>query len=99
MDLAAYRKNLEERARLNRLAFQGQYREQLDGLLGLSRDEIDKITPDTTDLEAYAQLLSVVKEASAANIEQAELAGHIRALGSVAVKIAEHVPKLATLLI
>lgn len=68
MDIDAYRKRLQERARANRLAFEGQYREEIEGLLGLSRKELDRITPDTTDLEIYAQLITVVKEASASNI-------------------------------
>jgi hypothetical protein len=99
MDREAYRKKLKERAELNRKAFEGQYKDELKELLGLSRDEIDKITPDTTDLETYSQLITIVKEASAANIDQAELVSRIKALGSLAISIAKHVPKLATLFV
>lgn len=97
MDIEAYRKKLQERAKANRLAFEGQYREEIEGLLGLSREELDQITPDTTDLETYDQLITVVKEASAANIAQAELKNRIMELGKIAVSIAKHVPKLAAL--
>ncbi len=31
MDIDAYRKRLQERARANRLAFEGQYREEIEG--------------------------------------------------------------------
>ena len=98
MDLDAYRKKLKERAEANRKAFEGEYREEIEGLLGLSREEIDRITPGTTDLEIYDQLITAVKEASAANIAQAELKDRILELGDIAVKVAKRVPKLAALL-
>jgi methionine aminopeptidase len=97
MDIAAFRKKLEERAKANRQAFEGRYRDEIEGLLGLSREEIDLITPDTTDLEIYDQLITVVKEASAANIAQAELKSRVMELGQVAILIAKQVPTLATL--
>ncbi len=99
MDREAYRKKLKERAELNRKAFEGLYKDELNALLGLSREKLDEITPDTTDLEIYAQLITVVKEASATNIEQSELANRIKALGAIALKIAEDVPKLAALVL
>ncbi len=79
-------------------AFRGQYAEEIDGLLGLSRDEIDAITPDSTDLQTYNRLIAVVKEASRVNLQQAELINRIKAMGDVAVKIAAKVPRLAGLL-
>ena len=97
MDKAAFRKRLEERAKVNRQAFDGIYKEEIEGLLGLSREEIDRITPDTTDLETYDQLITVVKEASAANIAQAELKNRIMELGGIAVNIAKRIPKLSNL--
>ncbi len=99
MDIAAYEKRLRERARANRLAFEGQYREEIEGLLGLSRKELERITPDTTDLEIYDQLITVVKEASASNIAQAELKSRVMKLGRVAISIAKQVPKLASLFV
>jgi len=98
MGLEAYRKKLKERAKRNREAFMGQYRDELNALLGLSKEDIDKITPDTTDLEIYAQLISVVKEASADNIDQAELKDRIMELGKVGVEIAKRIPALVDLL-
>jgi hypothetical protein len=98
MNIENYRKKLEKRAAENRKAFEGQYREEITALLALSREEIDRITPDTTDLAVYDQLITVVKEASATNIEQAELKTSILELGEVAVSIANQVPKLAVLL-
>ena len=97
MDKVAFRKRLEERAKVNRQAFDGIYKDDIEGLLGLSREEIDRITPDTTDLETYDQLITVVKEASAANIAQAELKNRIMELGGIAVNIAKRIPKLSNL--
>ena len=97
VDLVAYRKKLEDRAAANRLAFEGEYKDEIQGLLGLSKEEIDKMTPGTTDLETYSRLISVVKEASAANVAQAELKDNIMQLGELAVSIAKKVPRLATL--
>ena len=95
MDREAYRKKLKKQAELNRKAFEGLYKDELNELLGLSRDEINKITPGTTDLEIYSQLITVVKEASAENIDQAELVSRTKELGSLAISIAKLSPKLA----
>lgn len=99
MDIEAYRRKLEARAEANRKAFQGLYREEIEGLLGLSREELDQVTPGTTDLETYARLITVVEEASAVNIAQAELKNNIVELGEVAVSIAKRIPKLAALFV
>lgn len=99
MDLAAYREKLRLRAAESRKAFEGEYRNEIEGLLGLSRDEIDRITPGTTDLETYDQLITIVKEASAANISQAELRKQIETLGEIGFQIAQKVPELAKLFI
>jgi hypothetical protein len=92
-----FRKKLKESLAENRKKFQGIYKDQINDLLGLSREEIDKITPDTTDLEVYDQLITVVKEASAANISQAELKAHIEDLGDIAVEIAKKASSMAGL--
>ena len=60
---------------------------------------IDTMTPDVTDLQAYDALITVVKEASRVNLGQAQLKRQIARLGSVAVSIASRVPSLAKLLI
>ena len=78
-------------------AFRGTYSQELSGLLGLSREEIDAITPDTTDLEVYDKLITVVKEASANNIAAAELKQDIMELGAIAVGIAKRVSGLSAL--
>jgi len=92
------RRRLRERSREIEKAFEGEYKEQIEGLLGLSRSELDEITPDTTDVETYDKLIAVVRTASAENIQQAELKEHIMALGEIAVTIAKRVPKLAAVL-
>jgi len=80
-------------------AFIGKYRSEIEGLLALSKAEIDAITPDNaTDLETYETLMAVVREASRLNASQAQLAGRVRALGDIAVAIAKKVPKLAAIL-
>ncbi|GET31453.1 hypothetical protein PbJCM13498_03160 [Prolixibacter bellariivorans] len=79
-------------------AFDGTYKNELDKLTGLSKEEIDSITPDTEDLRVYSVLVKVVEKASRENSSQAQLLDDIRSLGDVAVKIAKKVPQLAKLL-
>lgn len=78
-------------------AFDGMYKEQLDGLTGLSKKEVDSITPDTTDLRVYSVLIKVVEIASKENLSKAELVEDIKSLGEIAIKIAKKVPQLAVL--
>ena len=96
-DLEAFRRRLRDSLKRNREAFEGKYADQLNELLGLSAEEIDKITPDATDREAYDQLVTLVKEASRANLTQAQLKTQIVALGDTAVAIAKKVGSLAKL--
>jgi hypothetical protein len=77
--------------------FDGLYADQLKNLLAISRDEIDAITPDGTDLETYAQLIEVVKDASRRNLAQAELKERVVSLGELAVKISKKVAGLAAI--
>lgn len=98
MGVKEFRKKLKERAKRNREAFMGKYRDELNALLGLSKEDIDKITPGTTDLEVYAQLIAVVEEASAENIDQGELQNRIIALGDIGVEIAKRIPALIDVL-
>lgn len=97
MDIETFKKQLREKMNENREAFEGQYKDEINRLMGLSRAEIDLITPDTADLEAYDQLITVVKESSRINLAQADLKNRIEDLGDVAVKIAMKVPRLAAL--
>lgn len=79
-------------------AFNGLYKKELNQLVGLSKEEIDSITPETTDLKIYAVLIKVVEKASKGNLSQAQLIENIRALGDIAVQIAKKVPQLTVLL-
>lgn len=78
-------------------AFNGKYKDQLNQLMGLSKDEIDSLTPDTTDMSTYSKLIKVVEKASQENMNQADLITNIKSLGDLAVKIAKKVPTLAAL--
>ena len=89
---------LEEIMRFTRTAFEGAYAEQLQGLLGLSKEDLDAITPGVAAAAEYAKLIDVVKQASAKNLSIAELKSRIEALGSTAVSIAKSVASLAPLL-
>ena len=92
-----FEERLRQRAEQNRKAFNGTYKAELDALHGLSKSEIDAITPDSTDMEIYAELIEVVKEASATNESQAALKTQILQMGEIAVKIAKKIPQLAVL--
>ena len=98
MDIEEFKRKLREKMAENRQAFDGEYKNQINDLMGLSRSEVDAITPDTTDMEIYDQLITVVKEASRVNLTQAQLKQRIEELGEIAVKIAAKVPSLAALL-
>ena len=97
VDMAKFDADLAGDQKAGREAFEGRYKSQLDQLMGLSRDEIDAITPDATDLQVYAQLIAVVKQASRHNLDQAELVNRIKALGDVAVTIAKKSAGLAAM--
>lgn len=76
-------------------AFNGLYKKELNQLMGLSKEDIDAITPETTDLKIYAVLVKVVEKASKDNLSQAQLVENIKSMGDVAVQIAKKVPGLA----
>jgi hypothetical protein len=99
MTAEEFKKKMKKKLEENRKIFEGKYSEQLNGLLGLSKEEIDLITPDMTDLEIYANLISLVKEATKSNLNQAQLIKQIKDLGDVAVEIAKKVPTLAALFV
>lgn len=96
-DVEAFKRGLKRDLATGRKAFEGKYAAQLKELMGLSRDDIDAITPDGTDLQEYDRLINVVKQASVNNLTQAQLRSNIRDLGTVAVSIAKKVAGLATL--
>ncbi len=97
-DLEGFSSDLQETLKESKKAFMGKYKDHLNELAGLSRDQIDKITPGITDLQKYDELMVVVKAASANNTSQAELKRQIEQLGEVAVKVASKVPSLLKLL-
>lgn len=80
------------------VAFNSQFKNELNALMGLSRAEIDSVTPGTTDLQVYSVLIKVVEKAAKDNLTQAELIEDIKELGDVAIKIAKKVPHFAALL-
>jgi len=79
-------------------AFNGKYKKELNELTGLSKEEIDAITPGTSDLQMYSVLIKVVEQASKDNLSKAQLIENINELGGLAVKIAKKIPKFAVLL-
>lgn len=89
-----FKARLRQKMTENREAFEGEYKDELQALMGLSKSEIDAITPGTTDIETYDALITIVKEASRVNLAQAQLKQRIEELGAVAIKIAEKVPGL-----
>ena len=97
MDIEEFKRKLKEKMAKNRQAFEGKYKDQLNELMGLSKSEIDAITPDNTDMEVYDKLITVVKEASRKNLSQAQLKQQIKDLGEIAVNIAAKVPSLTAL--
>jgi len=99
VDMKAFKKDLKDDLKAGREAFEGEFADELDELMGLSREEIDAITPDATDLQEYDRLIAVVKQASRHNLSQAQLVDNIKALGEVAVSIAKKSGKLAALLV
>ena len=98
-DLEGFNAELQETLARGREAFKGKYKKELNELAGLSRADIDQITPDLTDLQKYDELITVVKEASRVNLAQAELKNNIEKLGTVAKKVAKLVPSLAKIFI
>jgi hypothetical protein len=94
-----FKERLAQRAKQNRAAFSGSYKSDIVKLHGLSKAEIDSITADNTDVEIYAQLIEVVKEASATNESQAALKEQVLELGEIAVKIAKKIPSLASIIV
>ena len=79
-------------------AFNGLYKDELNRLSGLSKEEIDSVTPGTEDLKVYSVLIKVVEKASRENISKAQLINDIKGLGEVAVKIAKKIPQFTSLL-
>lgn len=97
MDTATFKRKLRAKMKENRKAFEGEYREQINELMGLSKADVEAVTPDTSGMEVYDQLITVVKEASSVNLSQAELKQRVEDLGGAAIQIARKVPSLASM--
>ncbi len=97
-DLEGFERDLDTTLKNSRDAFQGKYKNELNTLSALSKEEIDAITSGITDLQKYDELIAVVKEASRVNLQQAELKKQIIKLGEVAVTIAKRIPSLSAIL-
>lgn len=76
----------------------GPYKKAMRDLLALSMSEIKDTVPRASSAD-YSKLLTVVEQASAANLAQAELKDRIVALGRTAVRIAQLIPSLARLFV
>jgi hypothetical protein len=79
-------------------ALDGQFSDIYKELRNLSPDEIDSITPGTTDQKEYERMIALVQEATERNLNQAQLVDRIKEMGGVAISIAQKVPSLAALL-
>lgn len=75
---------------------EGPYKKAMRDLLALSMAEIKESVPSVSYAD-YSKLLTVVEQASAANLAQANLKENIVALGRTVVGIAKLAPSLAAL--
>ena len=96
-NLEAMLAEMEVAAAKTREALDGKFKNEFRELRALDAERIKDITPDTTDEATYEKLMIVVREASRNNLEQAELAGRIQALGEVGLQIARMVPSLSVI--
>ena len=99
IDLDAMLAEMDRAAERTRATLDGRYGQIYTELRGLSKEEIEAVTPDTTDQEEYERLMALVQEATRQNLDQAELVNRIKALSNVAVTIAKKVPSLAAILL
>ena len=77
--------------------FNAKYADELEGLKGLSPDDLRAITPEATG-EDVERLIETVQAAAARNESNAALADRIRGLGEVVVSLAKKTPSLAAIL-
>lgn len=100
-DAELFRRRVRASLIRNRETFEksSEYRKMLDGLLGLSEEEIRGVLPAGTPKDDYLNLISVVKEATRVNVNQAELKARIEYLGETSLALAMKVPQLAKLFI
>ena len=89
-----FQRSVKRRFKEIDMELRGQHKKHLDALLGISRAEIKKLTPDTTNIDIYNKLIAVVTEATRQNVAIADLREAIENLGDIAKKIAKKVPGL-----
>ena len=77
-------------------ALDGAYKKSMRDLLALSMADIKSTIP-LASYDDYSKLLSLVEQASAANIAQANLRDNILLLGNNIVRIAKLIPSLNNL--
>ncbi len=87
----AFQRSVQKRFKEIDEELRGRHKKHLDALLGISKAEIDAISPGTTDLETYNKLIAVVSEATRKNVAIADLRQTIKDMGSVAIEIAKKV--------
>ena len=96
---AQFKEQIEDAAARNRAAMTSEYQISLRNLINLSPEEIDSVTPDSSDDFAIVyNLLVIVADASKRNLPKSELAARIKEFGIVTVEIAKKDPILASLL-
>src|SRR5438067_989635 len=93
--LEEMRQELDTISKRNRAAFEGAHADALHNLLGLSDEELDEILPTPEDRAVYAELIDVVKDASARNSSAADLKRRIQQLGTTAIAVAKKAGLLA----
>jgi len=84
-----FAKAVQDELDQNKAKMMGSYNKQLGDLMKLSDEQLSAIIPNVSKTETYNNLISVVKEASRANVQQADLQNKISALGQDAVKLAK----------
>ncbi|MQM40350.1 hypothetical protein KBTX_04399 [wastewater metagenome] len=94
IDLDAMFAEMDRAADRAERTLDGRFGDIYRELRALTPEQIDGITPDTTDQREYERLMALVQEASERNMEQGELINRIRELGTVAKQIAQQVSGL-----
>jgi hypothetical protein len=73
----------------NKTQLMVNYNKGIGSLQALTDAQLSSILPDSSASDTLNQLISVVQQASVANLQQADLTNKITALGQNAVKIAK----------
>ena len=97
-EFAAMLADIDTAAEKAATALDGKFSSIYKELRALCPEEIDSITPDTTDQVEYEKLISLVQEATRKNLSQSELIDRIKAMSSTAQTIASKVTGLAGLI-